>query len=707
MNAAGLRRWVVPWRRSAVPRTFRQGVRRPGRRQRLAASLGVAVELTGAGAVAAPQRIVAAVAGHAAALAIVAASRVAGQLEAGYLQCGILLVATVAAATAAAVDRRELRAMASVDLCGASALQRRLVVVVEAVLLAVAALPLGLAAGAAACLVAGAGEVRVLPAVAAATVVPAVVALGTGRVRSRVTVTDASAGQGRDGPVTPREIALLRCVGGVALVAIAVFLSRHLRAFWELDLALGPLVVLAAAGLALALPPVVDGVGHRLARAGSLPVALAGNALSERRRLLAPAATLGAVAAMVVTIQAVVGLGLAEREQARRERFGGPDRFTVGLGDRDVFVGRTDPLLPFLGLGFPPDSIEPDMHPALPGEMADGIRQALPGARVAGVEALPVDPMGDPLAPRLRPYQVVVGTPDLLAALGLGRFAGDLAEGRALVLDPTAAVDGRVVLQGHPIVASGLERSLPARVVQRRVVPQYQPSVLVPAAVGRSVREEVGSPDGWPHVNPAALVVGGDRAFTDAELGLIEEAVRVVPATSRDPGGRVTVLRGDHRIPGALDENRLDDSSAIVLDSPADVRLAVLVAVAVALVALAVALRLAALTGRPDDELLEMLGARPATLRRAAVGQALVLGLLAVPLGGAVGVLAARVGLAGYNGRGRFADGVELPPIPFAVPGALVVGAVVVPVVAALVAGALALRRPPADPRSLADRLAW
>jgi hypothetical protein len=135
----------------------------------------------------------------------------------------------------------------------------------------------------------------------------------------------------------------------------------------------------------------------------------------------------------------------------------------------------------------------------------------------------------------------------------------------------------------------------------------------------------------------------------------------------------------------------------VVLDSPADVRVATAVAVAVSLVALAVALRLAALTGRSDDDLLDVIGAPAATRRRAAVVQALVLGLLTVPLGVGVGVAAARVGIRGYNVHGRFTDGVELPPIPLTVPGALLVGAAVVPLAAALATSLAARRRRPVD----------
>jgi hypothetical protein len=639
-----------------------------------------------------------------AALAMVVASPAAGELAEGYVQAGTLLVATVAAGVASAVDRRELRAMASVDLCGASRVQRRLVVVVEAVLLGLVALPLGVVIGSLVGAIADDGAPLVSTAVPVAVGVPALVGLFAARVRTRVTVVDAS-------PDSPGDrghqgIDLLRCVIGLTFVVGAALSSRHLRAFWELDLILWPLFALAALGLLLALPPVVGWIGSGLARARSVPLALAGSALRDRRRLLAPAAALGAVAAMVVSVQAVVGLGLASREQSRRERFGDGDRLTAGLSDHDVFVGRVAPPSLFDGLPFVEHAPSSATSPTgLPPEVADAVRAAVPGARVAAVEVLPVRVSGDPVQPRTQAYAVAVGTPQLLAALGLERFAGDLAAGRAVVLDPGAVVDGEVVLRGIDVAVPGWSQHLPARVVQDRVVPQYQPSVLVPSPVGDSVRAAASSPDGWPNVNPAALAVGRDQPFSDADVRAIATAVHGVPAQNAG-AGMLAVARGGSRVPGVLDHNRLDDSYAIVVESPADVRLAVGVAVAVTLVALAVALRLAALTGRSDDELLDMLGARPATLRRAAVGQALVIGLLAVPLGATIGILAARVGIDSYNSSGRFADGVELPPIPVGVPLALVLGAALVPLATALLA-ALLTHPHPTDPRSLADRLAW
>jgi hypothetical protein len=698
---------VTPVRRGRRRRFV--GARRPGRRQRLVASIGTALQLVGAGAVAAPQRVVAAVAGHAAGLAMMTASGVAGHLDVAYLQGGSLLVATVAAAVAAAVDRRELRAMAAVDLCGASALQRRLVVVVEGVLLGLVALPIGLVAGVVIGTAAGVDDLQPMPAALTAVLVPALVTLVAGRVRTRVAVVDAAADPVSDATAR-RRLDVLRVVVGVACVAVAVLLSRELRAFWELDILLGPLFVLAALGLVLALPPVVAAVGGWLSRARWVPVALAGSGLRERRRLLAPAAALGAVAAMVVAVQAVVGLGLAEREQARREKLGDPDRFTAGLSDSQVYVGRVSPIVTFLwaaSRGGPSlrDGLAAEL--GVPDGAADAVRTAVPGARVAGIEALPADVVGDPLVPSALPYRVAVGTPELVAALGLERFTADLEAGRAVALDPSVVVAGQVTLTGGPLAQPQWLQTLPARLVQRRVVPQYVPRVLVPPSVAREVDARAGVPGDADPMPSIGLVVGRDRAFSADELAAVAAAVDRVPDPALGGSASLGVVPGGEPVGFALETNRLDSSYAIVLDSPDDVRLAVVVAVMLTLVALAVALRLAALTGRSDDELLDVLGARAATLRRAAVAQALVLGLLAVPLGAAVGVVAARLGLDAYNGRGRFADGVELPPIPFGVPAALVVGALVVPLAAALVAGLLAHRHRPVDPQALADRLAW
>jgi hypothetical protein len=58
-------------------------------------------------------------------------------------------------------------------------------------------------------------------------------------------------------------------------------------------------------------------------------------------------------------------------------------------------------------------------------------------------------------------------------------------------------------------------------------------------------------------------------------------------------------------------------------------------------------------------------------------------------------------------GRTRSQGPIGFPPIPFTVPGVLLVGLVVLPVLGAKVAWMAAGRRPPVNPALLADRMAW
>ena len=60
-------------------------------------------------------------------------------------------------------------------------------------------------------------------------------------------------------------------------------------------------------------------------------------------------------------------------------------------------------------------------------------------------------------------------------------------------------------------------------------------------------------------------------------------------------------------------------------------------------------------------------------------------------------------GIARYNSSGRRG----LPPIPFDVPGLLLLGLLVLPLAGGAVAWASASRRPAVDPVLLAERMAW
>jgi hypothetical protein len=386
-------------------------------------------------------------------------------------------------------------------------------------------------------------------------------------------------------------------------------------------------------------------------------------------------------------------------EQARRDRLGASYQFTAGLGNEMALVGRFSSLPGFAftsGLLGVEEAVIAD--PPLPNGLANRVRLAAPGASVVEVELLPVEIRGDAVVSRVTQRRAAAGSPELLVALGLQSFSDDLAAGRALALDPSAVVDGDVTLDR--------QGTFPATTVQDRALPRYLPAVLIPPDVADAIWEDFAWKGDIRH--SSLLVIGRDRAMDPDEVTTIARAVN--SATDNDGYDEpLTAVPGGRPIAGALEQGRLDESYAVVLESTADVRVAVFVSLVVALVALAVALRLAELTeltGRSDDELLDVLGAPAALLRRSAATQALVLAALAVPLGTAVGVLASRIGLAAYNGSSAVGPG-GLPPIPFVVPGELVAGAVVVPLVATVVAWGLARRRRAPDLQAMADGLAW
>ncbi|HEX8804522.1 MAG TPA: FtsX-like permease family protein, partial [Acidimicrobiales bacterium] len=222
-----------------------------------------------------------------------------------------------------------------------------------------------------------------------------------------------------------------------------------------------------------------------------------------------------------------------------------------------------------------------------------------------------------------------------------------------------------------------------------------------------AVAAEVGE---QPGVVPADEAFGGagtvvarlDHPVTGPEVAAVQAAVARVPDPVLGTGG-VSVYRGDRPVAGILDHDRLDASATVIVGSVADLRLAGVVVAIVALVALAVALRLAVLTGRADDDLLELVGAEERTMRLASAAQALVLAGLAVPVGVGAGVAATVAGVHRYNGGLHG----ETLPVPVSVPPELLVAALAVPLMAAVLAWLAAARRPPVDPRSLADRLAW
>ena len=113
----------------------------------------------------------------------------------------------------------------------------------------------------------------------------------------------------------------------------------------------------------------------------------------------------------------------------------------------------------------------------------------------------------------------------------------------------------------------------------------------------------------------------------------------------------------------------------MVVRSSADVVGGVLLVGLAGVLALLVGLRFAALAHRAEDDLFEVVGAPGATLRRIAAWQGALVTVVGVSLGAAVGLIGTASASRGYNSHGRG----ELPPIPFDVPGPLLIGLLVLP----------------------------
>ena len=672
-------------------------------------TVATSVSVARAGLAVSPARTLTAVAGMTAALALVAGSASAGSFRDATATSGVVLAAVVSAAIAVAVDRRQLRAAAVIHLLGAPPRQRRLTVAAEAVMVSLAALGPALAAGWLAGLSRGPGRVAVAATLATAALVPAGLGLFVGRMRRTVTVLDAQ-GPGPARGLPPLAFRLARLVAGGAAVLLAAGVGASATDWFTLDLLLWPALALAAAGLLLAVPVVVDGVADGLARLPGTATPLAGALLARRRRLVAPAAALGAVAALVVTINAVLGLGLAQREHDRRARLAARYDFTAGLAPDQLLVA-VDPFTAGLARLAPSYVVGGAPGGTVPERLVARVRAAFPGARVGRVLAVPAHAVGDPTVPA--PRQVGVATPEVLAALGLEGHAGDVAAGRTLALDPTAVRRGRVALAPTFLDSSAGRMTgttgVAALAVQARRVPHDLPAVLVPAAVAESWWRADGVGPGEAGRLADGLVVRLPAPARPADLARLEALVATTPVVASRDGFPVTLHAGagDARTQHPFADGRLDASGAVTTRTPADVRVGAGLIALVSLVALTTALRLAALTGRAEEDLLEVVGAPVAVLRRVATWQAAVLSLLAVPAGTVVGLAAVHAGIDAYNASGRSGDPFDLPPIPFVVPPVLLVAAVAVPLVAMTGAWLAAGRRAAVEPAGLADRLAW
>lgn len=665
-------------------------------------------------------RTLTAVLGLAAGVAVLTAVWHAGSLDGGDRVTGPLLLAVVAGATAAAVDPRQLRAAAVLDLSGATRTQRRAVVVVEAAVLGLLAFPLGWLAGVGWTTAAGTRRPDVAIVGLFAVLVPTVVALFAGRMRTRVTAVDARGAA----PPAPRPPVVrgtrgllatgtaLRLLTGFGLIWMGYWLASSTSSFFDLDLFLWPGIALAGGGLGLLLPFLVHATAAALDRLPWLTPNLDAALLRSRRKLLAPALLLGTVAALAVAVNGVLGAGLTEREQRRRQHLD-QFEFTAGLHPDDVIVGRAQTGSLFEEALWSISEEDGDPGPyRLAAEAAERVRSAYPDAAVTTVEFLPAATVGaDPQVPGPGQRWVAAGTPELLAALDLDRYAADLDAGRAVALDPTVLREGRATIDVYDYL-SDRTPTVSGTVVVDAVaadlasIPLHLPALLVPP--GLDVPEVVDLAPA-PPLGPHALLVRLTHRATAVDAAAIAELVRPGSeplATTYDDNG-MRAWPGGERLSFPYDEGRLDAAETVTLHDPDEVRAAVLFVALVALVGLFVTLRLATVTRRSDEDVVEALGARPRTLRRLAVLQAAVLAALATSLGLAVGIVLTRAGIATYNSHGRFEGDSELPPIPLVVPPALWVGLVAVPLVAAALAWLLALRRPAPTPAALADGLLW
>jgi hypothetical protein len=493
----------------------------------------------------------------------------------------------------------------------------------------------------------------------------------------------------------------VRLLGAGFLVLCGIALPGSARSWFDLDLTLVPGLILIGIGLALIAPMLLAAAGRVLATAAPRPSAhLAGRLAVDHRRALGPAACLVAAGTAAVVVQAVLGTGLVAREAHRRATL------TLRAGTRSdqviVDAAALRRLGPYTSVPTgPPEDLGLTLQ-----EIAR-LRDAAPGAVVAPV-VVPMSAaaaqgqlsVGAPLLlalgaavsvdPRIDAGngRVALATPELLRALDLERFAREVTAGRALVLDRSVPVSNGMVTLSYtdPEQLNTGSARMPALVVGGAAIPTRLPAVVVAESALRS-----------------QVKIGPDRATFGAVLRLPHPASRAEVDAIASAVPANVVLAGDAVDVDRLEDTRLDAASSVVVRSSADVVGGVLLVGLAGVVALLVGLRFAALAHRAEDDLFEVVGAPGATLRRIAAWQGALVTVVGVSLGAAVGLIGTASGIARYNSKGRG----ELPPIPFDVPGPLLVGLLVLPVAGAAIAWAAAGRRPAVDPALLAERMAW
>lgn len=484
----------------------------------------------------------------------------------------------------------------------------------------------------------------------------------------------------------------LRAISGVAAIALGYLSGLTMSSGSDVGLILPLSLAVVFGGLFLLAPLVVGLLGRAVRRAPGYEARLAGAEVRRVRRALTVPVAITACAACLLVVEAMLGVGLHQREQDRSEAIKALGPATAGLSGRQLLLGRG--LTPFR------DSFLDDLQGPQTGQVAAKARQLVPRAEVvASVRGLSFTTRSArPVFGNLHHFDfndpaasggasVAVATPELLSALGLDSA---LATGnRALVLDGRVLrSDGTTRLAvtsvGSPDDAEAPVRSFRSRLVTRDQLAAAVPAVLIPEGLlgGRSSKL-VGS-----------LVVRFPTRPTESEVRALQD------------GLNTSVVRGDKPVDVAA-TNRTDDIDIIAPRTGAEVgRLTISLAIASALAVL-VAQAALSLAHRRDDEILHLLGSSRRAVAQVAAVRGALIGVAGTLVGAAVGLGGTLVGLAYYADHGRFSTPDPLLAIPVVVPPAVVVAIVVLPLLSAAIGAALAWTRPLVDPPRQAERLAW
>ena len=474
------------------------------------------------------------------------------------------------------------------------------------------------------------------------------------------------------------------CALGLLVIGSALPALADTGSNFDLIFPIGAFLVLVALILAA---PMLIGVAATLL--GTVPVAAvrvaAGTLDRNRRAVTVPFVLVAGVVCLLVG-ESVIGVGLGQREQARRDALDALGGGTVATSADQLVVSRT--------LGDVADAAIRDGRPfgeGLP-PLVPAARLAVPRAVVAPVEALdlgvragrPVygsmdgSGFGLSFGPGLNP--VALATPSILEAFDLDP---KLAEGgEALVIDPRALrPDGRVRLVAHPDSDAGpYDRLLPGRLIATTTVGAEVPVVLVPASMVPPGLDPLRSnatsvPEQGSTAGPNQLILRFPDRPTDEEISDLRTATDA------------TVDRGDETI-DLRATDRTDALDSITIRTSSDAWPFALGAGALGLAAIFVSQLGLAAAHRREDQVLELLGSTRTWRAVIAATRGLLIGLLATTVGAAVAILATALGFLRYNQSGRFQGGNEaLAPLPFSISTPVIVALVLLPL-AAGVAGA-------------------